>query len=72
MAYQAWVNTSTAWCERMKTDANMLERRVYPAEIMPDVPRYQVKARKCSLGIACNLAGISCKWAFTELGSDPF
>lgn len=72
MAYQAWVTTSTAWCDRVDSEASMMEKRVYPSEIMPDFPGYQVRARKCSLGIACNLAGFTCKWAYTELGSDPF
>jgi hypothetical protein len=72
MAHEAWVTLSTKWCDRAKAEAYMMESRVYPAEIMPDFPGYQVTARKCSLGITCNLAGFPCKWAYTELGDDPF
>ncbi len=72
MAYEAWVTTSTKWCEKMDAEASMLEKRVYPAEHMPDFPGYQVLARKCTLGIACNLAGIPCRWAYTGLGVDLY
>ena len=72
MAYEAWVTTSERWCDRIQADARKMERRVYPAEVLPDFPGYRVAARKCSLGTACNLAGFSCKWAYNEVGDDPF
>lgn len=72
MAHVAWVTTSTQWCDKMQAKAELMERRVYPATFMPDFPGHHVTARKCSLGIACNLASFSCKWAYTELGDDPF
>ena len=72
MAYEAWVTTSERWCDRIQADARKMERRIYPAEVLPDYPGYRVAARKCSLGIACNLAGFSCKWAYNEVGDDPF
>lgn len=72
MAHQAWVTTSIRWCDKIEAEAHMMECRVIPAEIMPDFPQYRVTAKKCSLGTACNLAGYPCKWAYYELGDDPF
>jgi hypothetical protein len=72
VASQAWVTTNTRWCDKMNAEASMMERRVYPAEIMPDFPAYQVTARKCTLGISCNIAGYPCKWAYSNIGDDPF
>jgi hypothetical protein len=72
MAYNAWITTSAKWCERAESDVTMMERRIYPAEIMPDFPGYRVTARKCSLGVACNLAGLPCKWAYRDVGADRF
>lgn len=72
MAHVAWVTTGTKWCDKMQAEAHMLERRVYPAEFMPDFPGYRVTSKKCSLGTACNLAGYPCKWAYFELNEDPF
>ncbi|HCB50000.1 MAG TPA: hypothetical protein DEP47_10850 [Chloroflexi bacterium] len=72
MAHQAWVTTSSRWCEMVQAEAELMESRVYPAEVIPDFPRYQIAARKCSYGTACNLAGFPCKWAYNETGNDPF
>jgi hypothetical protein len=72
MAYQAWVTTSERWCDRIQADARKMERRIYPAEVLPDFSGYRVAAQKCSLGTTCNLAGFSCKWAYNEVGDDPF
>lgn len=72
MASQAWVTTSTRWCDMMNGEASMMEKRVYPAEIMPDFPAYRVTAKKCTLGMTCNVAGYPCKWAYTDFGDDPF
>lgn len=72
MAHTAWVTKSTQWCDRASAEANMMERRVYPSEIMPNFPGYRIMARKCSLGIGCNLQGFPCKWAFKELSEDLF
>ena len=72
MAYEAWVKTDTQWCDRMQAEADMMEKRIYASEVMPDFPGYQIKARKCSLGMACNLAGFTCKWSYADMGYDPF
>ncbi len=72
MALTAWVTTDTTWCERVSAEANMMEQRVFPSEVMPDFPGYRVTARKCSLSISCNLQGFPCKWAFTELSEETF
>ena len=72
MAREVWITTSNRWCDKIQAEAHMMERRVIPANIMPDFPRYRVTAKKCSLGTACNLAGYPCKWAYNELSDDPF
>lgn len=57
----------------MNQEAELLEERVYPADILPDVGApYQVWARKCSLGVNCNLAGYACRWSFINPDYDPF
>lgn len=61
------------WCDRARQDAELLEERVYPDDRMPDVAlSYQVRARVCSLGMECNLAGYPCKWAGTNPDHNPF
>ena len=72
MAHTAWVTTGTKWCERASSEANMMEKRIYPSEIMPDFPGHRVAARKCSLSISCNLQGFPCKWAYTEASEESF
>jgi hypothetical protein len=49
-----------------------LERRVYPAEILPDTVGYRVTARRCDCDVACNLQDFPCRWAFTRPELDPF
>lgn len=72
MATVQWVTVRRLWCERAEAEAALMEERLYPADRLPDVPSYRVTARKCSHGIQCNLAGCSCKWAFTNPFYDPF
>ena len=72
MAREAWVPVGNQWCDKMQAEASMVEHRVYPVEVMPDYPGYKILARKCSLAIACNLAGYPCKWAYIEPSVDPF
>ncbi|MDW8327421.1 MAG: hypothetical protein RMK99_12705 [Anaerolineales bacterium] len=53
--------------------AELLEQRLYFDEHVPDVGLpYRVLARKCSQATECNLAGYSCRWAYTNPGRDPF
>ncbi len=76
MATEKWVVVSEQWCDLLKGDAQLLERRVYPASVLPDTEAFRVLGRKCSAAIECNLMGCHCKWAYTnpyhhrfELGS---
>lgn len=71
MAIEKWVILERRWCPLMQEEAEIMEHRVYAAEMMPDLATYQVKARKCSLDIACNTAGHPCKWAYTNPFNDP-
>jgi hypothetical protein len=73
MATIVWETVSKHWCDLMNEEAELLEERVYPADLMPDVGApYHVWARKCSLGISCNLAGCACRWSFINPAYDPF
>lgn len=72
MAYATWHVRQTHWCEKLGTEAALLEQRVYPNDVMPDFPGAHVSGRKCSRGIDCNLAGIPCPWAYSSFGVDPF
>jgi len=67
-----WVTVKTQWCDRIGSEASLMEHRVYPDDRLPDLPAYRVTARKCSFGLECNLAGCSCQWAYTNQGYDPF
>jgi hypothetical protein len=73
MSNSIWLVVDKVWCDRMKAEAELLEERVFAADVLPDaqVP-YQVRARKCSLGVECNLAGYTCRWSFTNPSFDPF
>jgi hypothetical protein len=73
MATVVWEAVSRQWCDLMHQEADLLEERVYPADILPDVGRpYLVWARKCSLGVRCNLAGYTCRWSYLNPDYDPF
>ena len=72
MAFTKWVTARTQYCDRVKTEAELQEHRVYPADVLPDFPGYRVIARRCSKGTACNLAGFKCKWSFANPSYDPF
>jgi len=56
----------------LRLRAHLLEERVYPAEILPDVVGYRVTAQRCDWDVACNLQGFPCRWAFTRPEHDPF
>jgi hypothetical protein len=73
MAAIVWEVVKKIQCDRLKEEADLLEERVYPDESVPDPARpYQVRARKCSLGMDCNLAGYTCVWAYNNPNYDPF
>lgn len=72
MATVRWVSVRTQWCDRIGAEARLMEQRVYPADRLPDLPAYRVNARRCSLWLECNLAGCSCRWAYTNPAYDPF
>ncbi len=72
MATEKWVAVKEEWCNLVEQNVELLELRVYPSEVMPEGQEYQVKARKCSVDVTCNMAGFPCKWAFTNPELDPF
>jgi hypothetical protein len=73
MATIVWETVSQHWCDLMNQPVDLLEERVYPANLLTGVGvPYHVRARKCSLGLDCNLAGYACRWSFLNPGHDPF
>jgi hypothetical protein len=72
MATEKWIVVREQWCDVLQGDAQLLERRVYPDSMLPDMEAYRVLARKCSADIECNLMGCRCKWAYTDPEFDRF
>lgn len=72
MAKQEWVAVTREYCDRVEQDVDLLELRIYAADVLPDTQPYQVAARKCSVDVTCNMAGFPCKWAYTNPEVDPF
>ena len=72
MAKSEWVTVQKQWCHLLGDEAELLEQRVYPTEIIPDMETYRVVGRKCSAAILCNLNGCQCKWSYTNPNVDRF
>lgn len=72
MSTETWAVVEQKWCDYIGQDVVMLERRVHPSQRLPDNSGFQAAGRKCTADIACNLAGISCKWAYTNPCCDQF
>ena len=72
MATEKWVAVKNEWCDLIGKEVELLELRVYPADVLPEGQDFQVKARRCSVDVTCNMAGFPCKWAFTNPDIDGF
>jgi hypothetical protein len=74
MATQNWVTVGRKECEYIHLPVELREQRVYPtADLLRGFGApYRVRACSCSAGVACNLAGIPCKWAFNAPDMDRF
>jgi hypothetical protein len=73
MATVKWEVVDRIYCTRIGQQAELLEERVYPDEIAPMAgATFQVRARKCSFGVECNLDGFGCRWSMTNPDYDPF
>ncbi len=71
MAEAAWEITRVEMCDRVGQLASLEVYRTYPAEFLPDQPPH-VGARRCSLGISCNMLDRpGCQFAGTLPGFDP-
>ena len=71
MAEAWWETIRVDMCERAGQPAALEVQRVYAAELLPDQPPH-VAARRCSLGIACNMLDRpGCCFAGTLPGYDP-
>lgn len=72
MAMQKWVATGTKYCELIQLEIEMQERRVYPPARLPNTERFRILNRRCSAEVACNMANVPCKWAFTNPTTDQY
>jgi hypothetical protein len=73
MAAREWVTTQTIYCDRIGEMVSLLEERIYPGDVLPDVGApYQVHQKRCSRWLECNLAGHPCCWSGINPGYDPF
>lgn len=74
MAQETWVVVGSKFCDMIKMQADLRELRVYPSDEMPDTlgAGYVVKARQCTAGVECNMAGVPCQMAFNNPGFDRF
>jgi hypothetical protein len=73
MAESIWLVVGKIWCDRAQAEADLLEQRVYAGEVLANAEApFQVRARKCSFGTECNLAGFTCRYAFNNPNHDPF
>lgn len=67
-----WITVEKKRCELIGLDVALEERRVYPGEQIPDMEFFRVLGRRCTADIDCNLAGIQCRWAYTNPAIDQF
>jgi hypothetical protein len=72
MAGLSWREERRMLCPRAGQIARLWVEVVSPAELLGDEQHDQVRARRCDLDMECNLAGYSCRWAFTNPDLDPF
>jgi hypothetical protein len=72
MAAEKWVTVEKKYCALIGLDVALEERQVFPDEQIPDVEGFRVLACRCTADIACNLAGIQCRWAYTNPTTDRF
>lgn len=66
-----WVEKGRTWCDLAGREVVVYEQRVYPCDEGPCLESYRVLATRCSASIECNLAGLPCKWAFTNPNVNP-
>lgn len=66
MSTQQWVTVKRKFCDLIQLEAELQELRVYTTNEMLDTSSYRVMAERCTVDVACNIAGCSCKWAYTN------
>jgi hypothetical protein len=74
MAEEEWVRVGAKRCDLFDEDVELREQRLYPTTDFLRAPgnEYRVRARACTSAIRCNMAGVSCRWAFTNPDNDRF
>jgi hypothetical protein len=73
MATVKWQAVATIYCQRVGAQATLVEERVYPNDVLPDIgDPFQVRTRRCNFGVECNLAGQPCRWSLINPDYDPF
>lgn len=70
MAITQWVTVKSKFCELIQEQAELQELRAYTTNDYLDPDSYQIIAQRCSVDVPCNLAGCSCKWAYTNPAMD--
>lgn len=66
MSTQQWVTVKHKFCDLIQQEAELQELRAYTTNDMLDTGNYRVLAERCTVDVACNIAGCSCKWAYTN------
>lgn len=74
MAIEKWATVGKKHCDLIALDVELRERRVYPTADFLNTQgnEFRIKACTCSAAIQCNLAGISCQWAFNSPDNNRF
>lgn len=72
MSTEKVVTVKSKHCDLLARDVELREWRIYPTVdfLQTQVLTYQVRMCACTGAIDCNMRGITCRWAFTNPGSD--
>lgn len=74
MAVMKWVTVARKQCDVTHREVELRELRVYSTtDTLTDFTgNYRVRACACTAAVDCNMAGVSCKWAYNAPDSDRF
>lgn len=73
MATIVWEPVKTMECARLGSQVELLEKRVYPSDLLDTaLVGYHKEGKRCSHGIECNQMGFACRWSGLNPDNDPF
>ena len=72
MATEMWITIEKKHCDLIGLDVLLEEKRVFPVGRVHEMGCYLTQGCRCSADVACNLAGIPCRWAYTNPDMDRF